>query len=54
MPLVARHAGWWAARRARSGDGAICGAELFICQFHDFARPETLRLFADGVLPALA
>lgn len=30
------------------------GTELFICQFHDFARPETLRLFADEVLPALA
>jgi alkanesulfonate monooxygenase SsuD/methylene tetrahydromethanopterin reductase-like flavin-dependent oxidoreductase (luciferase family) len=30
------------------------GAELFICQFHDFALPETLRLFADEVLPALA
>ena len=29
------------------------GAELFICQFHDFGRPETLRLFADEVLPAI-
>jgi alkanesulfonate monooxygenase SsuD/methylene tetrahydromethanopterin reductase-like flavin-dependent oxidoreductase (luciferase family) len=30
------------------------GAELFICQFSDFGQPETLRLFADEVLPALA
>jgi len=30
------------------------GAELFICQFSDFGRPETVRLFADEVLPALA
>src|SRR5262245_3701267 len=29
------------------------GAELFICQFHDFGRPETIRLFAEEVLPAL-
>lgn len=29
------------------------GAELFICQFGDFGRPETIRLFADEVLPAL-
>jgi len=30
------------------------GAELFICQFHDFGKPETIRLFAEEVLPALA
>jgi alkanesulfonate monooxygenase SsuD/methylene tetrahydromethanopterin reductase-like flavin-dependent oxidoreductase (luciferase family) len=30
------------------------GAELFICQFHDFGKPETIRLFAAEVLPALA
>jgi alkanesulfonate monooxygenase SsuD/methylene tetrahydromethanopterin reductase-like flavin-dependent oxidoreductase (luciferase family) len=30
------------------------GAELFICQFSDFGKPETIRLFADEVLPALA
>lgn len=30
------------------------GVELFICQFSDFGQPETLRLFADEVLPALA
>lgn len=29
------------------------GAELFICQFHDFGTPESIRLFADEVLPAL-
>ena len=29
------------------------GAELFICQFHDFGLPETTRLFANEVLPAL-
>jgi alkanesulfonate monooxygenase SsuD/methylene tetrahydromethanopterin reductase-like flavin-dependent oxidoreductase (luciferase family) len=29
------------------------GAELFICQFHDFGQPETLRLFVDEVVPAL-
>ncbi|MFF5263858.1 LLM class flavin-dependent oxidoreductase [Actinomadura viridis] len=29
------------------------GAELFICQFHDFGAPETIRLFAEEVLPAL-
>jgi alkanesulfonate monooxygenase SsuD/methylene tetrahydromethanopterin reductase-like flavin-dependent oxidoreductase (luciferase family) len=29
------------------------GVELFVCQFHDFGRPETLRLFAKEVLPAL-
>jgi alkanesulfonate monooxygenase SsuD/methylene tetrahydromethanopterin reductase-like flavin-dependent oxidoreductase (luciferase family) len=29
------------------------GVELFICQFTDFGRPETIRLFADEVLPAL-
>lgn len=29
------------------------GAELFVCQFHDFGTPETIRLFADEVLPAL-
>lgn len=30
------------------------GVELFVCQFHDFGRPETTRLFAEEVLPALA
>jgi alkanesulfonate monooxygenase SsuD/methylene tetrahydromethanopterin reductase-like flavin-dependent oxidoreductase (luciferase family) len=30
------------------------GVELFICQFTDFGRPETIRLFAAEVLPALA
>ena len=30
------------------------GAELFTIQFTDFATPETLRLFAEEVLPALA
>ncbi|SEG92989.1 Flavin-dependent oxidoreductase, luciferase family (includes alkanesulfonate monooxygenase SsuD and methylene tetrahydromethanopterin reductase) [Thermomonospora echinospora] len=29
------------------------GAELFVCQFHDFGTPETIRLFAEEVLPAL-
>lgn len=29
------------------------GAELFICQFSDFGRAETVRLFAEEVLPAL-
>ena len=29
------------------------GAELFTIPFTDFATPETLRLFADEVLPAL-
>lgn len=29
------------------------GAELFICQFSDFGTPETIRLFAEEVLPAL-
>jgi alkanesulfonate monooxygenase SsuD/methylene tetrahydromethanopterin reductase-like flavin-dependent oxidoreductase (luciferase family) len=29
------------------------GVELFICQFSDFGTPETLRLFAEEVLPAL-
>jgi alkanesulfonate monooxygenase SsuD/methylene tetrahydromethanopterin reductase-like flavin-dependent oxidoreductase (luciferase family) len=29
------------------------GAELFICQFHDFGRPESSRLFAEEVLPTL-
>lgn len=30
------------------------GAELFVCQFHDFGTPETIRLFAEQVLPAIA
>ena len=30
------------------------GAELFTIQFTDFGQPETLRLFAEEVLPALA
>ncbi|MEU9017671.1 LLM class flavin-dependent oxidoreductase [Actinomadura sp. NPDC048394] len=30
------------------------GADLFICQFHDFGAPETIRLFAEEVLPALS
>ena len=38
-----------ALRRERAA-----GVELFICQFHDFGRPDTLRLFADEVLPALS
>ena len=29
------------------------GVELFILQFHDFAGPETLSLFAREVMPAL-
>ena len=29
------------------------GAELFVCQFHDFGTPESIRLFADEVLPTL-
>jgi alkanesulfonate monooxygenase SsuD/methylene tetrahydromethanopterin reductase-like flavin-dependent oxidoreductase (luciferase family) len=29
------------------------GVELFILQFHDFAKPETLSLFAREVMPAL-
>lgn len=30
------------------------GVELFVCQFTDFGRPETIRLFAAEVLPALS
>jgi alkanesulfonate monooxygenase SsuD/methylene tetrahydromethanopterin reductase-like flavin-dependent oxidoreductase (luciferase family) len=30
------------------------GVEMFVCQFHDFGLPETVRLFAQEVLPALA
>ena len=30
------------------------GVELFIVQLTDFGKPETIRLFADEVLPALA
>jgi alkanesulfonate monooxygenase SsuD/methylene tetrahydromethanopterin reductase-like flavin-dependent oxidoreductase (luciferase family) len=37
-----------ALRRERAA-----GAELFICQFHDFGDPKTTRLFAREVLPAL-
>lgn len=33
---------------------AAAGVELFICQLHDFGRPETIDLFAREVLPALA
>ena len=40
-----------AAALARERDA---GAELFVCQFHDFGTPETTRLFAEEVLPALA
>lgn len=29
------------------------GVELFVLQFSDFGRPETIRLFAEEVLPAL-
>ena len=29
------------------------GAELFTIQFTDFGTPETLRLFAEEVMPAL-
>ena len=29
------------------------GVELFILQFSDFGTPETLRLFADEVMPRL-
>ncbi|TDC71790.1 LLM class flavin-dependent oxidoreductase [Actinomadura sp. GC306] len=39
-----------AAALARERDA---GAELFVCQFHDFGTPETIRLFAEEVLPAL-
>jgi len=30
------------------------GADLFVLQFSDFGSPETLRLFADEVMPAVA
>lgn len=30
------------------------GVELFICQFSDFGQPDTIRLFAEEVLPAIA
>ncbi|MGH9111254.1 MAG: LLM class flavin-dependent oxidoreductase [Acidimicrobiales bacterium] len=35
-------------------DDMARGVELFIVQLSDFGRPETIRLFADEVLPALA
>jgi alkanesulfonate monooxygenase SsuD/methylene tetrahydromethanopterin reductase-like flavin-dependent oxidoreductase (luciferase family) len=37
----------------RLSEEARMGAELFIVQFSDFGRPETLRLFAEEVAPAV-
>jgi alkanesulfonate monooxygenase SsuD/methylene tetrahydromethanopterin reductase-like flavin-dependent oxidoreductase (luciferase family) len=38
---------------AALGRERAAGIELFILQFHDFATPETLSLFAREVMPAL-
>lgn len=35
-------------------DEADAGVDLFICQLHDFGRPETIRLLAEQVAPALS
>jgi alkanesulfonate monooxygenase SsuD/methylene tetrahydromethanopterin reductase-like flavin-dependent oxidoreductase (luciferase family) len=32
---------------------AEAGADLFICQLHDFGQPDTIRLLAEAVAPAL-
>lgn len=33
---------------------AEAGVDLFICQLHDFGQPDTIRLLAEEVAPALA
>jgi len=61
MELAQRRFGAWGGLVAGTVDEVIAalraerdaGAELFICQFHDFGTPESIRLFADEVLPAL-
>lgn len=59
--LLARRFGGWGGTVAGTPDEVIAslareraaGVELFILQFHDFATPETLSLFAREVAPAL-
>ncbi|MFD0689795.1 LLM class flavin-dependent oxidoreductase [Actinomadura fibrosa] len=59
--LVHRRFGAWGGVVAGTPDEVAealarerdAGAELFVCQFHDFGTPETIRLFAEEVLPAL-
>ena len=61
VDLAQRRFGAWGGLVAGTVDEVItalraerdAGAELFICQFHDFGTPESIRLFADEVLPAL-
>ena len=61
VDLARRRFGAWGGLVAGTVDEVItalraerdAGAELFICQFHDFGTPESIRLFADEVLPAL-
>jgi alkanesulfonate monooxygenase SsuD/methylene tetrahydromethanopterin reductase-like flavin-dependent oxidoreductase (luciferase family) len=62
VSLVHRRFGGWRGIVAGTPDEVAkvlrqerdAGAELFVCQFHDFGRPETTRLFAEEVLPALS
>jgi len=62
LDLTRRRFGGWGGVVAGTPDEVAAalrrereaGAELFICQFHDFGRPGTTRLFAEEVLPALA
>jgi alkanesulfonate monooxygenase SsuD/methylene tetrahydromethanopterin reductase-like flavin-dependent oxidoreductase (luciferase family) len=61
VELTARRFGGWGGVVGGTPDEVAAalrrerelGAELFICQFHDFGQPETTRLFAEEVLPAL-
>ncbi len=60
--LAQRRLGSWGGLRTGTPDeiaGALradvaAGAELVVAVFHDFGQPDSLRLFADEVLPALA
>ena len=59
--LTAKRFGAWGGIVSGTPDDVVAalrrereiGVELFILQFHDFATPETLSLFAREVMPAL-
>lgn len=59
LAVADRRFGWWGGLLSGSPDEVAAelradverGVELFICQFSDFAAPETIECFADEVIP---
>lgn len=61
LAVAQRRFGWWGGLVSGSAQEVVAaleadverGVELFVCQFSDFATPETIECFAAEVIPRL-